>query len=190
MRAARATFEEARVVLDPVAVAELGHHLHVVLGALSDPVRLEHLPLRLEELDLLLELLLDLVERTLDRRLVGDVLRRREQREVLEPAVDLAGERVEVRDLLDLVPEEGDPVGGLERRRLHLDDVAADAKASPADERVVALVLDVDQLAEHHVPVDLLADGEQDGLLPVVLGRAEPVDAGDGGDDHDVAPEE
>ncbi len=52
----RAALEDARVVLDPVAEAELLHHLEVVLGALPQPVRLEHLVLRFELLDPLLEL--------------------------------------------------------------------------------------------------------------------------------------
>ena len=43
--AGRAAVEDPRVVLDPVAVAELLQHLQVVLGALPEPVRLEELPL-------------------------------------------------------------------------------------------------------------------------------------------------
>ena len=160
-RARRAPVEDPRVVLDPVAVAELLQHLEVVLGPLPDPVRLEQLPLRLEELDLLLELVLDLVDGALDRLARGHVLRRREDRQVLEACVDLAGERIEVRDLLDLVAEERDAVGRLHVRRLHLDDVAAHAEAAAAEERVVARVLDVDELAQHHVAVDLLADPEE-----------------------------
>ena len=110
-RARRAAVEDARVVLDPVAEAELAHHLEVVLGALPDPVRLEHPALGLEQLHLLGELVLDLVDRALDRRLRGDVLRRREDGDRVEPREHLAGERVEVRDLLDLVAEERDAVG-------------------------------------------------------------------------------
>jgi hypothetical protein len=45
---AAAPLEDPRVVLDPVAEAELLEHLEVVLGALPDPVRLEQLPLLLE----------------------------------------------------------------------------------------------------------------------------------------------
>ena len=157
-RARRAPVEDARVVLDPVAVAELLQHLQVVLGALPDPVRLEQLPFGLEDLHLLLELVLDLADSALDRVPGGHVLRRRKDREVLEPCVDLAGQRVEVRDLLDLVPEERDPVGRLHVRGLHLDDVPAHAEAPAPEERVVPRVLDVDELPEHHVPVDLLAD--------------------------------
>ena len=186
-RARRPPVEDPRVVLDPVAEAELAHHLQVVLGALADPVRLEHPALALEERHLLLELVLDLVLRALDRRLRGDVLRRREDGDRVELREDLAGERVEVRDLLDLVAEHRDPVGGLGVRRLDLDHVALDPEAAAAEQRVVADVLDVDQLPQHHVAVGLLADGEEDDALLVLLRRAEAVDAGDGGDDDRVA---
>ena len=48
-RAARgAAVEDAGVVLDPGAEAELVQHLDVVLGALAEPVRLELLALVLE----------------------------------------------------------------------------------------------------------------------------------------------
>ena len=187
-RARRPSVEDAGVVLDPVAEAELAHHLQVVLGPLPDPVRLEHPPLALEQRHLLLQLVLDLVLRALDRGLRGDVLRRREDGDRVEPGEDLAGERVEVRDLLDLVAEHRDAVGRLGVRRLDLDHVALDAEATPAEQGVVADVLDVDQLPQHHVAVGLLADGEEDDALLVLLRRAEAVDARDGRDDHRVAP--
>ena len=186
-RARRPAVEDPRVVLDPVAEAELAHHLHVVLGALPDPVRLEHPALALEERHLLLQLVPDLVLRALDRRLRGDVLRRREDGDRVELREHLAGERVEVRDLLDLVAEHRDPVGGLGVRRLDLDHVALDPEAAAAEQGVVADVLDVDQLPQHHVAVGLLADGEEDDALLVLLRRAEAVDAGDGRDDDRVA---
>ena len=182
--------EDARVVLDPVAEAELAHHLEVVLGALADPVRLEHPALALEERHLLLELVLDLVVRALDRRLRGHVLRRREDGDRVELREDLARERVEVRDLLDLVAEHRDAVGGLGVRRLDLDHVALDPEAAAAEQRVVADVLDVDQLPQHHVAVGLLADRQEDDPLLVLLRRAEAVDARDGGDDDRVAARE
>ena len=186
----RPPVEDARVVLDPVAEAELPHHLEVVLGALADPVRLEHPALALEQLHLLLELVLDLVLRALDRRLRGDVLRRGEDGDRVELGEDLAGKRVEVRDLLDLVAEHRDAVGGLGVRRLDLDHVALDPEPPAAEQRVVADVLDVDQLAQHQVAVVLLADGQEDDALLVLLRRAEAVDAGDGRDDDHVAARE
>ena len=130
---------------------------------------------------------LDLAHRALDRRLRGDVLRRREDGDRVVPREHLAGERVEVRDLLDLVAEERDAVRGLGVRGLHLDDVALDAEAAAAEQRVVAGVLDVDQLAEHQVAVLLLADVHEDDALLVLLRRAEAVDARDRRDDDHVA---
>ncbi len=185
--ARRPAVEDPRVVLDPVAEAELAHHLEVVLGALADPVRLQQPVLRLEEGHLLLELVLDLVVGALDRRLRGDVLGRREDRDRVELRVDLAGERVEVRDQLDLVAEHRDAVGRLRVGGLDLDHVALHTEPPPAEESVVADVLDVDQLPQHQVAVRLLADSEEDDTLLVLLRRAEAVDARDRGDDDDVA---
>jgi hypothetical protein len=47
-RARRPAVEDARVVLDAVAEAHLAQHLHVVLRALAQAVRLEQLALGLE----------------------------------------------------------------------------------------------------------------------------------------------
>ena len=107
---------------------------------------------------------------------------------MIELRKHLAGERVEVRDLLDLVAEERDAVRRLRMRRLDLDDVALDAEAAAAEQCVVARVLDVDQLAQHEIAVRLLADCEEDEPLLVLLRRAEPVDARDRRDDDGVPP--
>ena len=48
-------------------------------------------------------------------------------------------------------------VRGLGVGGLHLEDVALDPEAAAAEQRVVADVLDVDQLAQHEVAVVLLA---------------------------------
>ena len=70
--------------------------------------------------------------------------------------------------------------------REDFDDVAADAESTAREVDVVALVEHGDELGEEVVAVELLAlaDGEH---LKEVLGRAETVDAGDTGDDEDVA---
>ncbi len=190
MRSRRPALEDSRVVLDPVAEAELLHHLEVVLGALAEPMRLEHLPLGLQLLDPLVQLVADLADGALDRRLRRHVLGRRPDRDVVELREDLAADRVEVRDLLHLVPEERDAVRGLLVRRLDLDDVAPDSEPAAAEHGVVADVLAVDQLAQDEVAVVLLADVEDQHALAPLLRRAEAVDAGDGGDDDSVAARE
>ena len=129
------------------------------------------------------ELVPDVVDGALDRRLRRDVLRRRPDGEVVELREHLAGERIEVRHLLDLVAEERDAVRRLLVRRLHLDDVALDAEAAAPEHRVVADVLRVDELAEEQVAVVLGADLEVDHPLLPLLRRAEAVDARDRRDD-------
>ncbi len=190
MGARPTALEDARVVLDPVAEAELLHHLEVVFGALPDAMRLEHPSLSLEVLDLLLELVPDLLDRALDCRLGRDVLRRGPDREVVEPREDLPRDRVEVGDLLHLVAEEGDPVGRLLVRGLHLDDVALDAEAATPEHRVVAHVLRVDQLPQDEVAVVLGAHLEVGHPVAPLLRRSQAVDAGHRRDDDHVAPGE
>ena len=69
-----------------------------------------------------------------------------------------AGERVDDGEGLDLVAEQLDAEGELFVGRPELDHVAADAELAALEVDVVAVVLDVDQLEEHLVAVDQLAD--------------------------------
>ena len=82
--AGRAAVQDARVVLDAVAEAELAQHLHVELRALAQAVRLEQLALLLELLAARLHLVADLAHRALDRRAVGRVVGGRPDAGVLE----------------------------------------------------------------------------------------------------------
>ncbi len=136
-----ATVEDPRVVLDPRAEAELAHHLHVVLGPLHQPVGLELLALRLEQLHLLGQLEADLVHRALHRLFLDRVVARRPDRDVVDHVEDLAGQRVEVLDALDLVAEELDPVRRLGVGGVDLEDLAAGAEGAAAEAGVVAAVL-------------------------------------------------
>src|SRR5438445_6305199 len=118
-----------RVVLYAGAGPGLAHHLEVELRALLQPLRLEQLALRVEPGAALLELGLDLAQRRPHLRLAGDVLPGREELELLFFAQDLAGERVELQDALDLVAEELQAGRDLFVRRLDVDGVAAHPEA-------------------------------------------------------------
>ena len=63
------------------------------------------------------------------------------------------------------------------RRGLELERVAADPEPGARQGLVVALVLEVDELAEDRVPAVLAALAEADHGRPVVDRRAEAVDA-------------
>ena len=167
----------ARVVLDAGAVAELAHHLEVERRALAEPRGLERPALGLELADADLHLGLDVDDGFLE--LVGrrHVVGGRVDVGLLALGEQLAGQRVELGDALDLVAEELDADERLVRGRLELERVAADAEPGARQRLVVALVLEVDELAQDGVAAVLPADPQlQDGGA-VVDRRAEAVDA-------------
>ncbi len=190
-RSGRAAVEDPRVVLDPGAEAQLAQHLHVVLGALPEAVRLEQLPLGLELGAALVELTADLRHRVLDHPLAHVVVRRRPDADVLEVVLDqLAGERIEVLEVLDLVAEQDDPVGRLGVGGEDLERLAPDPEGPPGERGVVARVLDRDELAQQGVAVDELALAQRLQVLVVGLRRSQAVDAGHAGHDHHVPARE
>src|SRR5688572_30031368 len=136
----------ARVILDAMAVADFLDHLEIEHRPLVQPLRLEQFALGLELPAVPLELLLDRDDRQLRAVARGDEVRLRVDRDLVEAANDLAGQRVEPRQLVDLVPEQPDAERVLLVGRNDLDDVAADAEGSAAELDVVALVLDFDEL--------------------------------------------
>ena len=170
-----------------MAVADLADHLEVEHRALVQPLGLEHLAVALELGAALLELDLDGADRFLEPLAAGDEVRLRIHRRAIVPAQRLAGQRIERRQLVDLVAEQADAERELLVRRIDLDDVAADAERAAAELVVVALVLDFDQLAQDLIAVDALAFFERQHQAVVGVGRAEAVDARHAGDDDDVA---
>jgi len=101
---------------------------------------------------------------------------------------ELAGERIELGDPLDLVAEELDPDDPLLGCRLDLERVAADPEPGPPEGGVVPLVLEVDEVAEDGIPPVAGTGPEAEDRGAVVHRRAEAVDARDRGDDDDVPP--
>src|SRR5579884_796305 len=185
-RARRAPIQEARVVLDAGAVAQLLHHLKVEISALLNTLRLQQLAPALEVGDALCQLLLDLDDGTLQALLGGDEVAGREDSDGVTRAQDLAGERVSQGDLLDLIAEELDADDDLLIGGLYLQDVAAHAERAPRQFQVVARKLHLDQAAQGLLAVVLSAALEGEDDIAVLLRRAQAVDAGDGGDNDHV----
>ena len=85
-----------------------------------------------------------------------------------------------------VIAEELDAVHELLVDGDELEHVAAYAKRAAHEVDVVATVLHVDELAQKHVAIDLVADADARRHLHVVGGRAQAVDARDRGDDQRV----
>ena len=105
----------------------------------------------------------------------------------LGPLDHLAAGGIDDRKLLDLVAPELDAEGDFLVGRPDLDAIAAHAELARLKLDVVPLVLDVDQLGQHLVAIDRLPDVQADHHRPIVLGRAQAVDARDAGHDDHVA---
>ena len=107
--------------------------------------------------------------------------------DLVEPAGALAGERVELDDALDLVAEHGEAPGAvLQVGREDLDRIALGAEGAAGEVELVAAVLQLDQGAQQPLALDLLALLQGQGHAGIGLGRADAVDAGHRGHDHDV----
>ena len=188
--AGRAAVDVPRVVLDAGAEADLAHHLDVVGGAHAQPLGLQQLALPLQLGQPLLELGLDAADRPLHPLRAGDVVAGREDEQLVDLAHHLTGERVQVVEPLDLVTEHLDPAGQLLVHREDLDRVAPHPERAAGEGEVVAGVLLGDQRAQQVVAVAGLPQLDLQRALDVLLRRAQAVDAGDGGDHHDVPPGE
>ena len=121
------------------------------------------------------------------RSRAGDEVRFRIDGDLVVPPDRLSSDRVERRQPVDLVAEQLDAEALLFVRGVHLDDVAADPEFASGEFQVVALVLNLDELAEDLVPSDALPALERQQHAVVGFGRTETVDARHAGDDDDVA---
>jgi hypothetical protein len=180
----------ARVVLDAAAEPDLLHHLEVEGRAHPEALGLEQLALALELGEPLLEFFADTDDRTLHRRGAGRVVRRGEDRDGIHLLEHLARQRMQRVEGLDLVTEHLDADRILFVHRDDLDRVSANAELAAREVDVVALVLHGDEAPDDGVTRDVLADLEGDHRLEVLLCGPEPVDAGHGRDDDDIAAAE
>ena len=186
--AGRAAGQVAAVVLDPGADTGRLHHLQIESAALLQALGFEQLALALQLLEPQAEVVLDVLDRLHDRRLGGDVVGVGVEVGLLQLGRLLPGQGVDFPDALDFVAEERQAPGAvLEVGREDLDGIAPDAEGAALEADVVAPVLQLDEAAQHLLLRDLRADFEQQGHGGVGLRRSHAVDAGNRGDDDDVA---
>src|SRR5580704_14915602 len=179
----------AGIILDAVAVADGAHHFDIEMRSLLHS-------LRLDDSSLALEFALppfELFENGLNGAffLLGgqDVVRLRiyrHTRDIRFAGDNLPGERIDSPDGFDLVAPELDANGGIFVGRMDFYDIAAHSEGAAA-ELLGAIVLDVDKSAEHGLAGDGLAFFQHEKHAVIGFGRAETVDAGNRGDDDDVA---
>ena len=180
--------DDAGVVLNAGAVAQLRHHLHVVLRPLADALGFHQLVIICKELDLFLQLPADLPDGLVHFILGGDIVAGRVDGDVVQHPVYSAGDGVKVADAVDLVAKELHSdgvvpvVGGVELHRIPSDPKHITLKGD-----VVALVADLHQPPQQLVPVPLRTHPQGYYELREIVRLAQAIDTGDGGD-HDHIP--
>ena len=98
-----------------------------------------------------------------------------------------AEQRIDLREVLDLVAPEFDAVGIVVVGGEHLDDVAANAKSAALEIGVVAFVKDLYELGDNLIARNVLPLFQHEQHAVVGLGRSQTVDATDARNDHAIA---
>ena len=93
-----------------------------------------------------------------------------EDHELVDVLPGVTGQGVEAADALDLVAEELDAHGLLLVDRMQLDGVAAHPEVAPGEHGVVAVVVQVHQLAQQVALVHGVARAHRHDPLAVLLG--------------------
>lgn len=181
--------EVARVVLDALAVADLGEHFKVEARALLQALGLDQLAVTHQLLEPLGQFQLDGFhggQHLVARR---DVVAAGVDSEARNALAHAARERVEQLQAFNLVVEEFDADGQLGMLGGEdIDGVAAHAELAAAEVLVVALVLHADQLRDDVALVDSVAGTQRHDHAVVAFGFADAVDGRDRGHDDHVAP--
>ncbi|MNI11489.1 hypothetical protein D3C73_646360 [compost metagenome] len=179
--------EITRIVFDAGAGAGGFEHFDIVTGALFEALGFEQATALFQLGKPVLQLFLDLLDRAVQRRARGDIVRVGVDFDRLQVAGLLAGERVELGDRVDLVAEHRDaPCGIFKVGREDFNGVAADPERAADEIDVLALVLLGDEIGEQLALVEPVADFHLEGHRRVGFDRTDTIDAGDRCDDDAV----
>ncbi len=185
--AGAASGQVARIVLDAGAASGGFHHFEIEGGALLQPLRFQEAPLVVELVEAQLQFGLDRLDRLHQRRPRRHVVRVGVDLDEFELVLLVAGERIELLDILHGVAEQVDAPGAVfVVRRENVDDVAADAEGAAGKIGLGALVLQRDEIGDQLPLVDALALLQRKRHRGIGLDRADTVDARHRGYDDDV----
>ena len=138
----------ARIIFDPVTIADLLDHFQIEHGALTEPLRLDQLALRFQFLVPPLQLVFDAPHGLLARGSIHDVVSFRIDWQPQIGLPHLPEHRIDLAQRFDLVAPQFDPVGIVVVGREELDDVAANAECAAPEIVIVSFVENLDQPSE------------------------------------------
>ena len=181
--------DNAGVIFNAGAVAQRAHHLHIVAGALVEPLRLHQLTVVLKPFPALGQLTLDLLRGALQLVLRGDIVAGGIHRRMGKLLYRRPRDGVELRNAVYLVAEELHAQGAiLVIGGIQLHGVAADAEYIALKGDVVALVAILHQTAQQLVALHGHARAQGDHHAGEVLRLAQTVDAAHGRNNNNIPP--
>ena len=186
-RARGAAINVHGVVLHARARTNLTEHLEVVRGPHAQALSLQELAVALQDGQALGQFGLNALNGSLKAFGPGDVMGGGEDKDLVGGGDDVPGHGMEGCQRLDLISEELDADGELLVHGDDLHGVPPYPEGSAGEIDIIARVLHGDEAAQKLVAVDLVPHGEWRHAVDILLGRAQAVDAGDRGDDDDVA---
>ncbi len=179
--------EEAGIILNARAASGRRDHFEVEIGALFQPLGFEQFAFRDQLLQPFLKLKLNRFHRLFQRRAGRHIVAVGIDADIIEAGDLLAGQRIELDDLLNIIPKETDAPGGvLIVRGEDFEIVALHAEIAARKARVVALILERDELADDLALVDRLALLEIKDHRRIGLNRSDTVKAGNRRDDQHI----
>ena len=179
--------QHAGVILDALAEADLLQHLDIVVGALGNALRLDEFIVGPEIFHPFITFPPDLLDPGHEPLPGDDVVGGRVDGHMAHHIFHFAGHGIDLADAVHLITEKLHPDGslaGIGREDFH--HIPAHTEFITDEIDIVALVLDLHQLADQLVPVFCHALPQRDDHVAVIDGVAQGVDAGDGGNDDDI----
>ena len=175
------------IVFDTRAIAELLHHLDIVIRALGYALRFKQLAVFLKILDSLIALCSDIGDRPRHFFLADNIMAGGIYGSVVQIAQHGTGHDVYLAYSVDLIAEEFHPYGLVIRiRRKNLDSIAANAEHISLKGDIIALIAYLNELAQKLVKAAYLPGSERYHHTLIVDGVTETVDAGHRGDHYYV----
>ena len=186
--AGRAAGQITGIVFDPLAMAGGFQHFEVKAGALLQPLGFKQFVVFAEIFQLRPQFLFDAGNGLGQGRPRGNIMAGRVNHHFFEVGGLFAGQGVEFADAFDFVAEEGNAPGAVfQVSGKDIEGVALHAESAADEVELVAFVLQFGQPAVYVLRFDLVAGFELERHRRIGSDVAQTVDAGNGGDDNDVA---
>src|SRR5699024_702719 len=182
-----ATILLPRVVLDTRAKADLLNHFQIIFGAHAQALGLQQFAAVFYIRQTLGQLFLDGLHGFFHPLRAGNIVRGRENAQLIDLLQGIAGHGVDVVQRINIISKELNAHGTFYIGWDNIDDIAVDAEGTAGKAHVVALILDIHQKAQQLVTLDFIVDMQQHRAIQITLRRTQTVDTGNGADHYNIA---